>query len=47
MLNGKATIVLLKVFKTEIFWNKYKSLDKLDLSNYAIKAYLKNATGVD
>ena len=58
MLNGKAVIILLSVglmnktykykwvfSKTEIFRGKLKV--ELDLSNYATKANLKNATGVD
>ena len=58
MLNGKATIVLLivglikKAAKMSEYFPKPKSLGanvkvELDLSNYATKADLKNATGVD
>ena len=59
MLNGKDTVICLtvKLIKKSIVWMseyflKLKSLGanvkvELDLSNYATKADLKNATGVD
>ena len=55
MLNGKATIVLLSdglIKKTSEYFPERKSFGErvkleLDLSNYATKTHLKNATGVD
>ena len=51
MLNGKATIVILTQYLTQYFLN-LKSLEtnvkvELDLSNYATKGNLENATGVN
>ena len=44
MLNGKATIILLK---TGLIYLRENMKVELDLSNYATKADLKEATNVD